>query len=411
MISSTSSASRCNTHKMSIDDLPPSSGADSLLEDDEIDRLAADLTSRIRATIPSYGSMPHTEHQRTVRDQLALLVQNVTSGELPPGVLRLTNAAARRRAHYGMPVYDVLGAFGVVMEGLWEVLRRKHESDQTLLVDLVGPLARWYQAMSQAVVDAYVNESGSRVERERELRERLFAALAGQESDAILESVLSELAFDLRRPFSVLCWRYESWSLEDTEYLQRSGRQWAGVFHVGSVHEQMVLVAQDMEPDQLTARVLAVVGTSGAVGIGLSRVGAVGVAASLADAELALRVAIARRLTSVRYDDRWLECELMDSRMRISPLIQQPMVIAAGSPDLAAAVEAFGDVGFTLAGAAKRLHLHPNSVAYRLNRWQELTGLDPRSFPDLALSLTAISYVNSGAVDDRDTSSTSTNLP
>lgn len=386
---------------MSGDEVQPSE-TDALLDDDEIDRLAVELTSRIRAAIASYSILPHKEHEKTVREHLTLLVRNVTTGELPPVVLRLTSAAARRRAHYGMPVYDVLSAFGVIMEGLWDALRRKHESNQAMLVDVVGPLAHWYQAMSQSVVEAYVHESGSRVEQERELREKLFAILAGQASDASLEGVLSELAFDLRHPFTVLCWRHESWSLEDMEYLQRSGRQWSGVCHVGPVAEQMVLVAQDIELDQLTARVLEVVGPAGPVGIGLARFGAMGVAASMADANLALRVAHARGLATVEFAERWLECELLDSSPRISPLVARPMAIAAGSHDLAAAVEAFGDAGFTLSGAAKRLHLHPNSVAYRLNRWQELTDLDPRSFSDLALSLMAIAYSHAerGATED-----------
>ena len=39
--------------------------------------------------------------------------------------------------------------------------------------------------------------------------------------------------------------------------------------------------------------------------------------------------------------------------------------------------------------AARRLGLHPNSTMYRLARWHELTGWDPRTFRGLSLSLLA----------------------
>ncbi|MFC9839350.1 PucR family transcriptional regulator [Rhodococcus sp. NPDC127530] len=372
-----------------------------LLDDDEVEQLAADLTARIRAAIPSYSSLPYDEHERTVHEHLSLQLRNVASGESPPPrVLRLTSAAARRRAHYGMPVYDVLGAFGVVSAGLWDALRQKHTANESLLVGLVSLLGEWNQAMSQAVVDAYVNESGSRIDRERELRDRLFAILAGSESRHALEDVLSQLAFDLRFPFTVLCWRREPWSLEDMELLQRSGRRWSGVCHVGIVGDQTVLVVQDVDLDELTTRVLEVIGTNGAVGIGLARVGADGVIASLAEAEAAHRFALLQQLPSAAFADHWLECALWASRKMIAPMLQRPMTCAEQSPDLAAAVYTFANSGFSLSGAAKGLHLHPNSVAYRLNRWQELTGLDPRRFSDLVLSLVAIAYAQGDGAPD-----------
>lgn len=70
--------------------------------------------------------------------------------------------------------------------------------------------------------------------------------------------------------------------------------------------------------------------------------------------------------------------------------------------DLADTVEAFSSEGLTLAGAAKRLHIHPNSVAYRLNRWQELTGLNPRNFSDLALSVLAVLFARENRDHDVD---------
>ncbi|HEV2685905.1 MAG TPA: helix-turn-helix domain-containing protein, partial [Actinomycetota bacterium] len=48
-------------------------------------------------------------------------------------------------------------------------------------------------------------------------------------------------------------------------------------------------------------------------------------------------------------------------------------------PDLLATLVAYMAHGPSLPAVAKRLYLHPNTVAYRLARVKELTGRDPKS--------------------------------
>jgi DNA-binding PucR family transcriptional regulator len=48
-------------------------------------------------------------------------------------------------------------------------------------------------------------------------------------------------------------------------------------------------------------------------------------------------------------------------------------------PDLLATLVAYMTHGPSLPAVAKRLYLHPNTVAYRLARVKELTGRDPKS--------------------------------
>lgn len=43
------------------------------------------------------------------------------------------------------------------------------------------------------------------------------------------------------------------------------------------------------------------------------------------------------------------------------------------------AVRAFARSGFSVSAAARDIHLHANSVTYRLDRWQHLTGWDART--------------------------------
>lgn len=127
---------------------------------------------------------------------------------------------------------------------------------------------------------------------------------------------------------------------------------------------------------------------SAAVAIGLERDGVVGARESLLDAQLALSVSGAGRV--VRFEDEWLWATLTDASDRVSPLLERGVAVAADHPHLAEAVRAYAESGFSVTETARQLDLHPNSVAYRLERWRSLTGWDPRTFAGLARSLAAV---------------------
>ncbi|MCC5949132.1 MAG: helix-turn-helix domain-containing protein [Nitriliruptoraceae bacterium] len=55
--------------------------------------------------------------------------------------------------------------------------------------------------------------------------------------------------------------------------------------------------------------------------------------------------------------------------------------VAAEHPHLADAVRTFAEAGFSVSEAGRRLEVHANTVAYRLDRWEELTGWDPAASP------------------------------
>ena len=57
-------------------------------------------------------------------------------------------------------------------------------------------------------------------------------------------------------------------------------------------------------------------------------------------------------------------------------------------PHLAEAVLTYGKHGFSIATSAK--DLHPNTVTYRLDRWQHLTGWNPRSLDGLLNSVVGL---------------------
>ncbi|OLT14815.1 hypothetical protein BJF78_17395 [Pseudonocardia sp. CNS-139] len=119
----------------------------------------------------------------------------------------------------------------------------------------------------------------------------------------------------------------------------------------------------------------------------MARPGLAGAVASLGDAERALALARLRTGT-VRFEADWLAATLLAHHERLTPLLRSP--VPARHPHLAEAVRAFAEHGFSIAASAAALHLHPNTVAYRLDRWHHHTGWDPRTWDGLTRSLAAM---------------------
>jgi DNA-binding PucR family transcriptional regulator len=81
---------------------------------------------------------------------------------------------------------------------------------------------------------------------------------------------------------------------------------------------------------------------------------------------------------------------LVGAPVAVAEVTGKGQVVAAQAGHLADAVEAFADHGLSVVAAARALHVHPNTVIYRLGRWQTLTGWDPRTFRGLALSIASL---------------------
>ncbi|HWU27523.1 MAG TPA: helix-turn-helix domain-containing protein [Microbacterium sp.] len=356
----------------------------------QLDDLAARLIAEIRTELPSYQALPPQEQNRTVRELLGAMTLSLTTGELPRSErLQMIRASARRRAYYGMPIYDVLAAFHFAHRGLWATFRSSPCATERLLVELVEPMAAWAQAMSQAVVDAYVAEQGGRDPREKEMRSQLFDALDDPARDQTTVDVLRELAYDAEGEFTVVVSRHQAWTRENTAALQRSCRRYAGVLQIGARAGLAVLISQGMAIDDLASAAREIVGPV-ALGVGLPRTGLPGIRASIVDARRSLEVAESTDDQVVRFADQWFFATLLHSAPELDPLLSAATASATVHPDLADAVLAFADAGYSLVGAGERLRLNANSVSYRLGRWKEHTGLDVRDFSDLAASMLAV---------------------
>jgi hypothetical protein len=141
------------------------------------------------------------------------------------------------------------------------------------------------------------------------------------------------------------------------------------------------VLAQVSDPQELTRSAPA------PAGIGTVRTGWDGARQSLADARLALGVC---RGQVAAFGDAWVMATLFGSRDRLTDVCASAHAVGRQSRHLADAVEAFADHRLSVVGAARALHVHPNTVIYRLERWHALTGWDPRTFAGLAASVASL---------------------
>jgi hypothetical protein len=121
-------------------------------------------------------------------------------------------------------------------------------------------------------------------------------------------------------------------------------------------------------------------------GIGAPRRGLPGAQRSIVDAKLAY-AALPDDGGRLNFTDSWYLCLAQAHRDAIDPLMEATREVARSRPHLLDAVVAFADARFSVTSAARALLVHPNTLSYRLDQWQRLTTLDPRTVTGLAQSL------------------------
>lgn len=354
-----------------------------------LDALATATTDRVRAELPGYALVPLDAHLETVRMTIAALLRTISTGTaLTVEEAKAIRYAALRREAAGVPVQDVFAAFHVVGRDVWDALSHTEAANPAALVQLADPLWAWIQRTSAYVAEAFAGGGGAQG-RQVVLRQRLLEAVrAGDAAEAEAVENARRLGFVPGGLFRAVCTEAGPWVEGNLELLQKGVSRLPGTNHVGLHGALMIVLSQGASAQSVAEEVHRVLPGTGSVGVGLERTGLAGAETSIGDAERALRIAWP---DSVSFFERaWLHSGLVDARARLTPLYGEAKAVAAQHPGLADAVRAFADGGFSLAVAAAVLQLHPNTVAYRLDRWAELTGHDPRHFDGLALSMLSI---------------------
>jgi hypothetical protein len=171
-----------------------------------------------------------------------------------------------------------------------------------------------------------------------------------------------------------------------------------GCAALGIIEDNHVLLVQHLSHE----RILDIVhtdATAASAGIGWARPGLAGAGQSISDALFVAYAADGRsQVADVGKD--WLSASVRSRSRELEPILAPLLAMASRHPHLAEAIVSFVDEGMSVARAARELHVHPNTVSYRLERWAELTGIDLRSLPCLVLSFAASTQALAAAPRD-----------
>lgn len=361
---------------------------------DDLDQLATHIVRCVQAEIALYepGTVPTSDIHGSVLRNIEMMLVGLAEHRRPTeDELAIRRELGVRRALQGLPVDAVIQAYHVGYRELWLALVRALPPDNaratTQLLEAATTVWGWVHDVTDAIATAHAQTTRRLEARVIGARQRFIELLAAGDLDGTEAVRLGRsLGFEAGEAFAVTVLRGAT-DDHDAVELQRRVEHLTGTHAVVARGPLVVVVSQGGDSDQVIAAVRGVVPDATAA-TGHERLGLRGARASLVDAELTLEVTPMGE--TGRFSDAWLWATLSGSQERLRGLLEVGAGVADKHPHLAEAVRAFGEHGFSVSEAARRLELHANTVGYRLDRWAELTGWDPRAFPGLVRSLAAI---------------------
>ncbi|GGU67893.1 PucR family transcriptional regulator [Lentzea flava] len=365
------------------------------------DRLAVEMPSFVRQVlaeiverVPAYRQLPAEELSgdiaRVTEHALRAFAAVLGSGQLPSEEeLRFLRESAARRAEEGVPIDVVLTAYHVGIQVVWEALVPQARPEEVGDVLRLNALAlRYLQLVTPVVSAGYLDERQTMFDDERSARHTLLAELLAGTREASGPHVVLALHVPphpdelLDGVDAVIAARRKLRRLR-TE-LERHSREpvLSSLTPDGGI---ALLPGEDERVDRIVADVARAAGvplTVAAVAAPPS-----GIAAAAGLAREVLDVAVRAGEPGVyRLTDVLLEYQLSRPSAALEPLAA---VVAPLSGELVQTLEVYLRRG-SRRPAATELHVHPNTVDYRLRRVAELTGLDPTRIEHVTLLAAAL---------------------
>ncbi|HEX6342034.1 helix-turn-helix domain-containing protein [Umezawaea sp.] len=347
--------------------------------------IARDLVARFVAEIPLYQSLPREELDgditRITATNLRIVERMLRTG-VPPTEADLGDlaASAARRAAEGVPLGAVLTAYSLGVRALWHALlddaRPDDLADVLTATDLVF---RFQQTATSVVATAYAEEQQTIFGHERDARHALVTALLA--GDPVADRVLDRYAVVVLslgdRPDEGV-----DAAISARRALRRVQDELHNAPHLLDVHGGVVLLPADHPVPALVERLGA------AAGVAVTAAFAVADTADLPSAHRQTRdvldtaLRLGRPPGAYRLEDVLLEYQLGRTTPATTALaaLLDPL---SDNPDLLPTLELYLAEDLNRRRTAARLHLHPNTVDYRLRRVVALTGLDPARPADL----------------------------
>src|SRR5215469_13739453 len=369
------------------------------------DDVADEIAQASMREVPAFEAMGDLRLQNEIRalaaQHVLAFAQAARTGRPPADVLTAARERAVMRARQMVPLSAMLHSHLIAQRVISAALTSAADHDaesRGIALELIARTFDYNIAVTSATVDAYLDVvQGDMLDLNVARRAIVDAAIAGAAGLPELTRRAAALGFppDRRCALAVIRLASSADGLGDVAraIARASGRPERAAFVILRDEEVLAILDADgphraqVVVDEAT-EAFASRGLRPHAGIGRAFVGLAEMQASYRDARRALRHAKDGHPV-VSPEDLRLFDELMVGRDDAADLIPVAVRATLTQPETRLSLAAYVDANLNSAEAATRLHLHQNSLLYRLRRIAELTGLDPTRVSDLLELLAA----------------------
>ncbi|WP_410659422.1 PucR family transcriptional regulator [Amycolatopsis sp. lyj-112] len=380
--------------------------------------LTRTVLAEIVSRVPEYGLLPAEELSgditHVIEQNLRSFIDTLHTGATPSQEERdFLRESAARRAEEGIPIDIVLTAYHIGIQVVWASLTPDVRPEEVADVLAVNALAlRYLEVVTPAVGAGYLDERQTMFDDERSARHTVLSALLDGDSADV---AAGQAGLRLPPGYIVLAVSVGIHPDEEASGVDPliAGRRKLRRLRVelerqirGTVLSSLTpeggiaLLPYETAADQLSTsdwsrleRVLADVaraaGAEVTAGAAVAETAGLPAAAELAQDVLAVATGSGRPPGLYRLDDVLLEYQLSRPGPALDRLATR-LEPLDGNEELLQTLETFLRCGGRRQTAAA-LHVHPNTVDYRLRRIADLTGLDPTRLEHIALLNAALS--------------------
>lgn len=361
-----------------------------------------------REHIPAYRDMPSellSDVRNVSRRNLDLLTATLQQDRLPTAEdLAPLTASARERVHDGASLDDLLHAYRLGTSVAWEAIieaARSVEGGGEAALEIAGRVMRFVDQVSTAVAHAYLLEAETAAQDKEEQHRQVMDSLLRGDLDRAGD-LADTLGIVLTLPCHVAAVQVPGAAGAHTSAARRLrhglGRHHGVVVRRGGA--VLVLLPAAAAP----TAVLDVLKDSVSAVIAWAESGSGTFPEQVAEVHAVLGLS-AGRSGVVRLEDVLVEALITQAGGRTSQLLharanalQDSMLAESQAGET---VLSFVAHSGSISAVARELHVHRNTVLYRLNRVHEMSGLDPHHFADLFLLWASLRAQALEATDQR----------
>lgn len=375
------------------------------------------MVRRLHADVPFYAHLPHEQLDGDIlaicRHNIDTYLQFLDTGRPPsPEELEVIRSSAARRAEERVPLDAVLSAYHVGLMMMWEHVQREAATMRPEHLPEVATVAMSYiEQVTSAVSSAYLEESALIYGAERDTRRALVTALLTGEPAADLAT---QAGTRLHDDYLVVAVRMGHSVDEDRPDVESAVAARRKIHRVSArleaqtgtetltlldVSGGMILVPAGTDiadravneiPDLIDD--LADAAGSSIIAGYAWRPGSAGIVASGSEARALVELALQLGRPPGAYRLADLVLEYAISRDRSAMAVLAAVLHPLGGPGsvLYDTLAAYLDTDLDRRRTAGRLHVHPNTLDYRLRRIRTLTGMDTASATGITMLTSAL---------------------